>query len=62
FALATGLPVIVISFLLVQGIGKCKGIIQKIGAVEHWMRRAVAAVFIVIGVYSIVIIYNVGMF
>ena len=60
FALATGLPVIVISYLLVQGIGRCKGIIQKIGAAEVWIRRAVAAIFIVVGMYYIVIIYGTG--
>jgi cytochrome c-type biogenesis protein len=61
FALATGLPVIVLSYLLVKGVGKCSGIVQKIGAAEVWIRRAVAAVFIVVGVYSIIIIYGVGM-
>lgn len=61
FAFATGLPVIVISFLLAQGIGKCKGVMQKIGAAELWIRRAVAAVFIVVGVYYIVIIYGAGL-
>jgi cytochrome c-type biogenesis protein len=62
FALATGLPVIVISYLLVRGLGRSKGVIQKIGAAEIWIRRAVAAVFIVIGVYYIVIIYGSGIF
>lgn len=62
FALATGLPVIVISYMLVKGVGKCSGIVQKIGAVEVWIRRAVAAVFIVIGVYYIVKIYGNGIF
>jgi cytochrome c biogenesis protein CcdA len=61
FAIATGLPVIVISFLLAQGIGKCKGMMQKVGAAEVWIRRAVAAVFIAVGVYYIVIIYGAGM-
>ena len=58
FALATGLPVIVISYLLVKGVGKCSGIVQKIGAAEVWIQRAVATVFIVIRVYYIVIIYG----
>ena len=62
FALATGLPVIVISYLLVKGVGKCSGIVQRIGAAEHWIRRGVAAVFIVVGVYYIVIIYGSGIF
>jgi len=60
FALATGLPVIVISYLLVRGVGKCKDAIQKIGAAECWIQRAVAAVFILVGVYYILIIYGSG--
>lgn len=60
FAIATGLPVIVISYLLVKGAGKCSGIVQKVGAAEVWIRRAVAVVFIVVGVYSIVKIYLPG--
>jgi cytochrome c-type biogenesis protein len=60
FAIATGLPVIVISYLLVQGVGKCNGVIQKIGAAECWIRRAVGVVFIVVGVYYIVIVYGSG--
>jgi len=62
FALATGLPVIVISYLLVQGVGKCRGIVQKIGAAELWIRRGVAAVFIVVGVYYIFTVYVNGIF
>jgi cytochrome c biogenesis protein CcdA len=60
FAIATGLPVIVISYLLVKGVGKCNGIVQKIGAAEIWIRRAVAAVFIVVGVDYIATIYLPG--
>ena len=40
FAIATGLPVIVISYLLVKGVGKCSGIVQKIGVVECWIRKS----------------------
>jgi hypothetical protein len=61
FALATGLPVIVISYLLVEGVGKCSGIEQKIGAAEIWIRRVVAGVFIVAGVYYLIIIYWAGL-
>ena len=60
FALATGLPVIFISFLLAQGVGKCKGLIGKIGTAEVWIRRAVAAVFIVVGTYYVITIYGAG--
>ena len=62
FAIATGLPVIIISYLLVRGVGKCSGIIQKIGTVELWIRRGVAAVFIGVGVYSIFTVYGSSLF
>lgn len=62
FALATGLPVIVISYLLVKGVGKCRGVVQKIGAAEVWVRRAVATVFIIVGGYYIINIYGAWMF
>ncbi len=60
FALATGLPVIVISYLLVKGIGKYSGIVQKIGSAEIVIRRVVAMVFLIVGVYYIIIIYMPG--
>jgi len=62
FALATGLPVILISVLLAGGIGKCRGMLEKIGTAEVWLRRAAAAVFIVVGLYSILTIYSTGLF
>ncbi|MDD1696249.1 MAG: aromatic aminobenezylarsenical efflux permease ArsG family transporter [Methanoregula sp.] len=58
FAIATGLPVVVISYLLVKGAGKYGGIAQRIGVVECWIRRAVAAVFIVVGIYYTVSVYG----
>ncbi|MDD1709179.1 MAG: sulfite exporter TauE/SafE family protein, partial [Methanoregulaceae archaeon] len=62
FALATGLPVIIISYLLVQGVGTCRGIVQKIGTAELWIRRGVAAVFIIVGVYYSIIVYGSSIF
>ena len=62
FAIATGLPVIGISYLLVQGIGKCTGIVRHVQDLEPWIRRAVAVVFITVGVYYIILIYGSGLF
>jgi cytochrome c biogenesis protein CcdA len=61
FAVATGLPVIVISCLLVRGVGKCNGIVQKIGTTEVWIRRAAAVVFLIVGVYYIILVYGAGL-
>ncbi len=60
FAIATGLPVIMISYLLVQGAGRCGAIVQRAGAAEIWIRRVVAAVFLIIGIYYVVSIYLPG--
>ena len=58
FAIATALPVIVISIVLVQGVNRVSGMMSVVQKMETWVKRAVAAVFIVIGLYYIVIIYG----
>jgi cytochrome c-type biogenesis protein len=59
FAFATGLPVIVFSFLLVSGVNKLGVILNKLQTVERWNRRIVAAVFVLVGIYYI--IQNMGL-
>ena len=53
FAFATGLPVIIASFLLVLGVGKLATVLHKVQTFEKWMRKLVAAVFIFVGIYYI---------
>lgn len=60
FAIATALPVIVVSFLLAKGIGKCKGLLKTIGTAGVGIRQAVAAVFLIVGIYYTVIVYGAG--
>lgn len=51
FAIGTGIPVIIFSFLIafsVQKVGKALNMVQK---VEKVMRYIIAAIFIIIGVY-----------
>lgn len=55
FAFATGLPVIVFSIILVKSVSKLGGIMNKIQIFELWMRRIVASIFIVIGLYYILL-------
>ena len=57
FALATGLPVIVLSAMLVYGLSKIGSIMNKIGAFEALMRKTAAVVFILAGLYYIYIMY-----
>ena len=58
FAIATALPVIIISLVLVQGVNRVSGMMSTVQKMETWIKRAVAAVFIVIGLYYIVIAYG----
>ncbi len=53
FAFATGLPVIIFSFILVYGVSKLGKIMNKIGTFEKWMRKIVAGIFILVGFYYI---------
>ncbi len=51
FAIATGLPVIIFSFVLVYSATKIGSILNKVQIFEKWMRRIFAVLFIVIGIY-----------
>ena len=53
FAFATGLPVIIFSFLLVYSVSKLGKIIGKIQTFEKWTRKIVAGIFIITGLYYI---------
>ncbi len=57
FALATGIPVIIVAWLLaftISGIGKFYSTLKMF---EFWMRRVVALLFVVVGIYYIRIVY-----
>ncbi|HZJ74223.1 MAG TPA: aromatic aminobenezylarsenical efflux permease ArsG family transporter [Perlabentimonas sp.] len=57
FAFATGLPVVIIAWILafsVSGIGK---FYNRIKTFEKWFRRVVALIFILVGIYYIFVIY-----
>jgi cytochrome c biogenesis protein CcdA len=51
FALATGIPVILFSLVLVYSVSKLGSILNKVQTFERWMRRSVAMVFILVGLY-----------
>jgi cytochrome c-type biogenesis protein len=53
FAFATGLPVIIFSFILVYSVSKLGNIMNKISIFEKWMRKIVAGIFIIAGIYYI---------
>ena len=57
FAVATGLPVIIVAYLLAFSISSIGGFYHKVKIFEKWFRRVVAVVFIVVGVYYLYIFY-----
>ena len=46
FAIATGLPVIIFSLILVFSVSKMGEVMKKVQTFEKWMRKAVAVIFI----------------
>lgn len=57
FAIATGLPVIIFAWLLAYAVGNVGTLYNRIKIFELWFRRVVAVVFIMTGVYYILIFY-----
>ena len=58
FAFATGLPVIIFSFILVYSVSKLGAIMDKVQLFEKWMRKIVGVVFIGVGLYYIFNLLN----
>jgi sulfite exporter TauE/SafE len=57
FAIATGIPVIVIAWVLAYTVSGIGSLYKKIKIFELWFRRVIAIVFIIIGLYYIFRIY-----
>jgi cytochrome c biogenesis protein CcdA len=57
FAIATGLPVIIVAYLLAFSLSSVGGFYKKVKIFEKWFRRIVAIVFIMVGFYYVFIFY-----
>ncbi len=57
FAIATGLPVIIVAYLLAYSLASVGGFYKKVKVFEKWFRRIVAVIFILVGIYYIYIYY-----
>jgi threonine/homoserine/homoserine lactone efflux protein len=57
FAVATGLPVIIVAYLLAFSLSSVGGFYKKVKIFEKWFRRIVAIVFILVGFYYVFIFY-----
>lgn len=55
FAIATGLPVIIFAWLLAYAVGNVGKLYNQIKTFELWFRRVVAVLFILVGIYYILI-------
>jgi cytochrome c biogenesis protein CcdA len=53
FSIATGLPVIILSIILVYSVSKLGNILHRIELFEKWTRWIVAVIFIIVGMYYI---------
>jgi sulfite exporter TauE/SafE len=57
FALATGIPVIIVAWILAFSVGSIGGVYNKMKNFEIWFRRVVAVLFIIVGIYYIIRVF-----
>jgi len=57
FALATGIPVIIFAWIIAYAVSGIGRVYQKVKSFEHWFRRIIAVLFILVGIYYIIRIY-----
>ena len=57
FAIATGIPVIIFSWVLAYTVSGIGGVYNKVKAFEIWFRRIIAVLFIAVGIYYIFRVY-----
>ena len=55
FAIATGLPVIVIAWLLAYSVSNIGKFYNRMNSFQKWFKRVVATVFMMVGTYYIII-------
>ncbi|MFC1454778.1 aromatic aminobenezylarsenical efflux permease ArsG family transporter [Candidatus Undinarchaeota archaeon] len=53
FGFATGLPVIICSYILSQSVSTMGDIMGKVNVFEKWTRHVVSAIFIIVGIYYV---------
>jgi len=57
FAIATGIPVILFAWLLAYAVGNVGKFYNQIKTFERWFRRVVSVVFILVGIYYVVVFF-----
>lgn len=54
FAIATGLPVIIIAYLLAYSMSNVGKFYNRMKSFEVWFRRIISAIFIIVGIYYVI--------
>jgi cytochrome c biogenesis protein CcdA len=57
FAVATGIPVIILAWVLAYTVSGLGNVYNKIKSFELWFRRAISVLFIIVGIYYIIRVY-----
>ncbi len=57
YAIATGIPVIVFSWIIAYTVSGIGGAYNKIKIFELWFRRIISVLFIIVGIYYIIRVY-----
>lgn len=57
FAIATGIPVIIVSWILAYTLSGIGSFYNKIKSFEIWFRRVIAILFIIVGIYYIIRVF-----
>ena len=55
YSIATGLPVIIIAWLLAYSVGNIGKFYSSMKSFERWFKRIIAGIFIIVGTYYIII-------
>lgn len=58
FAVATGIPVIIFAWFLAYAVGNVGKLYSKIKTFETWFRRVVSVLFILVGLYYTILLWN----
>ncbi|MGM9713043.1 MAG: aromatic aminobenezylarsenical efflux permease ArsG family transporter [Prevotella sp.] len=51
YALATGLPVVIVAWIIAYSMGNIAGFYKKMQVFQQWLNRSVAILFIIVGLY-----------
>lgn len=57
FALGTGIPVILFAWIIAFTVGEVGQVYNKVKTFETWFRRFISALFILVGIYYVIIIW-----